>query len=145
MNDEATIPGWLRRLDHTADEGIQVDAPTFPALLERLAWGMFYLLVDLERVEPRTITRVDVEAPDREALVVRWLSELNYRHLSRKLLFSRFHVRRATRQKVEGEAWGEPLDPERHPLYTEIKAVTFHGLRVGREKGIWTAQVLFDV
>lgn len=138
-------PGWLKRLDHTADEGIAVRAGDLRALFERLAWGMFSILTDLERVEPREPTRVSVEAPDREALAVRWLSELNYLHAMRRVLFRRFDVRAASERRVEAEVWGEPIDPARHVVHTEIKAVTFHGLVVQCEGGIWTAQVLFDV
>lgn len=40
---------------------------------------------------------------------------------------------------------GETTAPGRHALLTEIKGVTFHGLRIERDGTGWQAQVLFDV
>jgi SHS2 domain-containing protein len=42
--------------------------------------------------------------------------------------------------------WGETLRPDRHLLKTEVKAVTYHLLRVteGRD-GVWQASVILDV
>jgi SHS2 domain-containing protein len=43
------------------------------------------------------------------------------------------------------EAAWEPYEAARHPLRTELKAVTWHQLRVTRENDAWTARVIFDV
>jgi SHS2 domain-containing protein len=40
---------------------------------------------------------------------------------------------------------GERLDPARHQIFTEIKAVTFHGMRLERGEKGWEAQIIFDV
>ena len=40
---------------------------------------------------------------------------------------------------------GEPLDPERHPIDTEIKAVTYHQLAIAQVAGRWQARVIFDL
>ena len=73
-------PAWLEELDHTADEGIIVQAATMPELFERAAWGMFSLIADLDTVQPVTRDTIAVEAGDVEALMVRWLSELVFQH-----------------------------------------------------------------
>ena len=43
------------------------------------------------------------------------------------------------------EAWGEPFDPDRHPLAHEVKAITYHGLFVRREGNGWAAEVIVDI
>jgi SHS2 domain-containing protein len=40
---------------------------------------------------------------------------------------------------------GEPIDLARHPIYTEIKAVTYHALGVEQRDGRWMATVIFDL
>ena len=40
---------------------------------------------------------------------------------------------------------GEPLDPARHPIDTEIKAVTYHQIAVEQVGGRWQARVIFDI
>jgi SHS2 domain-containing protein len=54
-------------------------------------------------------------------------------------------VKRVSDTALEGEIAGEAIDKRRHAVSGEIKAVTFHGLRVEERDGVWTAQVLFDV
>lgn len=39
---------------------------------------------------------------------------------------------------------GEPIDPARHALGVDVKAVTFHQLRFWREGGLWKAVVVVD-
>ena len=46
---------------------------------------------------------------------------------------------------MAGERDREPYDPERHPLRTELKAVTYHQLEVARDGDEWTGRVIFDV
>ena len=138
-------PAWLQWLDHTADELMAVEAPDLPTLFSRAAWGMFSLLTDLDQVRPLEAVTVSVEADDTPALMVRWLSELNFLHTCRLMVFSEFTVLEASAQRVVAEVRGEPIARARHPIHTEIKAVTFHGLRVKKQDGAWKAHVLFDM
>ncbi len=102
-------------------------------------------LYNPSKVEARDRDPVRVEADDREALLVRWLSEINRLHQVRHRVYCRFNVRKMSETAVEGEIGGEAIDRARHSVYGEIKAVTFHELRLAVEDGVWKAQVLFDV
>jgi SHS2 domain-containing protein len=142
------MPDWLREIDHTADIGIQVTAPDRDTLYARAAEGMFTVLTDLSAVQPRTEEPFTVTAPDAEALMVRWLSELNFHHSTTHRLFCEFDVE--VREEpdalvLEGRARGESIDLERHVVFTEIKAVTFHDLAVAESEGMWSVQVIFDM
>jgi SHS2 domain-containing protein len=46
---------------------------------------------------------------------------------------------------LEAEARGEPLDPARHRLLADVKAVTLHRLRVERTVRGWEASVVLDI
>jgi len=138
-------PVWLRPVEHTADAGLRVRATTLAGVFERAAWGMFALLGEPWTVRPVRRFRLEVRGPDREALLVRWLTELNYRHLTQGLFFSRFRVVAWSDRRLVAVAAGEKLDPDRHVVWREIKAVTFHQLRIARAGGEWEAQVLFDL
>jgi SHS2 domain-containing protein len=43
------------------------------------------------------------------------------------------------------EFQGEPMDPERHDLIVDVKAVTLHRLHVVKSDGRWTATVVVDI
>jgi len=142
-------PHWFREIDHTGDIGIQVTAPSLPQLFERAALGMFRVLTDLDTVQPSDATSIAVEGRDREALMVRWLSELNYRHTVDDVLYGAFEVD-AINETDDGftltaTARGEAIDPARHTVYTEIKAITFHGMEIQETDEGWSVQVIFDM
>lgn len=106
---------------------------------------MFSILASLREVSEGTAVRVEAEAEDREGLLVAWLSELLYKHESQKLIFRRFAVEELGEKKIRGKAWGEKIDPRRHQLAREIKAVTYHQLSLRERGGTWIAEVIFDV
>ena len=142
---EDVSPAWLKLLDHTADSGISVRAADLPELFARAAWGMFSLLTDLNTVKPQQTETVAVTAPDREALLVRWLSELNFRHVTQRVVFSEFHILELNDQRLVARVAGELIAPGRHIIHTEIKAVTFHGLRLEPVDGGWRTEIIFDL
>jgi SHS2 domain-containing protein len=138
-------PPWLRQVEHAADVCILVEAGSLPELFARAAWAMFSLLTDLSQVRPLQAQTVVAVAEDREELLVRWLSELNFRHVTRRELFCHFEVCEMSDKLIRAQVLGEKTDLERHVVHTEIKAVTFHQLRIEQRGQGWEAQVLFDL
>lgn len=74
MDAEHKTPEWLRFVDHTADAGIAVEAPGLARLFERAAYGMFSVITDLAAARATETSRISIDASDRVALLVRWLS-----------------------------------------------------------------------
>ena len=138
-------PDWLEYMEHTADEGIIVCAADLPTLFARAAWAMFTIIAELDAVVPAESLHVRVTAGDREALLVRWLSELNFRHATEHMIYSEFEVLQVSHDVLIATVRGEKIDPQRHRIHTEIKAVTFHGLEIAGEADELRARVLFDV
>jgi len=142
---ERTAPHWLEFLDHTADAGILVQAPNLKELFARAAWGMFSLVTDMDTIRLAERSRIRIEANDRPALMVKWLSDLNYRHVTEHRLFGKFAIVEIGEEWLLAEVHGERIDPTRHTIFTEIKAVTFHDLRLERDDQGWKTQIIFDL
>ncbi|MFB3890681.1 MAG: archease [Phycisphaerae bacterium] len=48
--------------------------------------------------------------------------------------------------KVTAELTGEPFDASRHEIHTEVKAITYHLLKVSQEQdGTWIGRVILDL
>lgn len=129
---------------HEADVGVRGIGPTPAAAFEAAALAMTAAVADLEAIRPRTRVIVAARAPDPELLLVEWLNALVFEMATRRMLFSRFAVR-ITGDRLEGEAWGEPVDAARHGPAVEVKGATYTALRVAEEDGAWTAQCVVDV
>ncbi len=131
--------------DHTADLGLRVRAPDLNTLFAEAAQALFAAIVDdLGTVNPIQEVNVELTGADREYLLFDWLKELLYCFDVQHLLFSRFKVN-VTNDGLTGAAWGEPLDRARHALAHEVKAITYHALKVERTADGWLAEVIVDI
>jgi len=131
--------------EHTADLGLRVRAADLNTLFAEAGEALFTAVVDdLDTVRPDRPVPFHLEGEDRDFLLFDWLRELLYQFESHGLLFRRFEVR-VTDQGLDATAWGEPYDPERHALTHEVKAITYHGLRVEPNAGGWLAEVIVDI
>lgn len=146
MVTRARDPGPLaREIEHTADLGLEVEAPTAAVLFERAGLAMVGLMVDLDAVEPRERVGIAVEGESLEELLHDWLQALLVRFGTDGFVPCEIEVEAVTDRRVAGTVAGERFDPIRHRLLTELKAVTWHQLAVRPRDGGWWARVIFDV
>ena len=136
---------WLEELDHTGDVGFLIRSGTLEGLFERAAQAMFRVLLDGDASGAPHELELEVEAPDLEALLVRWLSELNYLHQVDGWTFADFGVRLTGASSLRGVLRGDREGAAHHIVQTEIKAVTYHGLYIRRDGEQWAAQIIFDL
>jgi SHS2 domain-containing protein len=131
--------------DHTADLGLQARADSLAELLEALAEGLADVICPRGQVAAYKTVDLAVEAEDVEALTVDFLSAVLSAIQTRRFAVAACRVREADEARAAGELVGEPLDPGRHEVATEVKAVTYHMLRVAREGEQWTGRVILDL
>ncbi len=130
---------------HTADAGLRVEAEDVETLFADAGRGLFSLLVsNVDDVQPNVRREITVDGDDLEYLFFDWLSELLFIFEDQHLLFSQFDV---SLQKggLRGVASGEQIDRDRHRLEHEIKAITYHDLKVKRTDQGWIAEVIVDI
>ena len=131
--------------EHTADLGLRARAADPDALFADMATALFAAVVeDLSAVRPEQRVELEIAGTDLDYLLFDWLRELLVRFDADHLVFARFEVK-VGETGVSGVAWGEPLDPARHLLSHEVKAITYHDLRVEREADGWVAEVIVDI
>ena len=131
--------------DHTADLGLRIQAADLDTLFREAAEALFATIVDdLDSVKPIGRHDVSLTGNDREYLLFDWLRELLYRFDAEHRLFSKFDVK-VSDQGLTGTAWGEVYDPERHVLGHEVKAITYHELKVEKTGDGWLAEVIVDI
>jgi SHS2 domain-containing protein len=131
--------------DHTADLGLRVGASDLDTLFREAAEALIAILVDNPAaIEARVKLELHLEADDLAYLLFDWLREILYRFDGEGILLSRFDVQvRGTR--LIATAWGEPVDRTKHVLAHEVKAITYHGLRVEKTDDGWLAEVIVDI
>jgi SHS2 domain-containing protein len=131
--------------EHTADLGLRVRAADLDGLFAEAARALFSVIVeDLGTVEASQRIDVRLAGDDREFLLFDWLKALLYHFDAEHLVFCRFEANVGA-DGVAASAWGEALDRARHELGHEVKAITYHGLRVEQTADGWLAEVIVDI
>src|SRR5690348_15738658 len=126
--------------DHTADLGLRVRAPDLVMVFIDAARGLFSMIVrDPDTIRPVDAVSIELEAPALDLLLFDWLSELVYLYETRHLLLGEFDVQ-LSESHLTAIARGEPLDRTRHELEHEVKAITYHGLKVEQTSDGWLAE-----
>ena len=132
-------------IEHTADAGIRAYGKDLRELFINAAAGMFSLITNITCVKPARKIDIDLVASDKEELIHNWLSELLYQHIFHHMLLCQFHIEEIDEQTVKGHAMGERIDDTKHELIKELKAVTYHGIRIEKQDNYLTTQIIFDV
>jgi SHS2 domain-containing protein len=131
--------------EHTADMGLRVRAPDLPALFADAGRGLTSMIApNLDSIRPVRRIPLRVTGSRRDDLLFDWLSEILYLFESEHLLLSQFDVE-IDAEGARGTARGEPADESRHELEHEVKAITYHGLKVDETPDGWLAEVIVDI
>jgi SHS2 domain-containing protein len=131
----------FEEIEHTADLALRVRGTDLAQLLQHAAQGMLHLTAARTLPGQGKRLRVDLQAPDREQLLVMWLEELLYHMEMRSVAFSEFEI-----QVLEGlHLKAGMTEHEIESIGKHIKAVTFHKLQVISGPEGLEATVVFDV
>ncbi len=134
-----------RTFEHTADVGLEGRADRLGELFEAMGEGLADVICPRQSVKKQKTLQIRAESENVESLLVDFLGELLGLFNLEKFLISVVRVERIDETSVAAEVVGEPYDPARHELGDEIKAVTYHQLKVAREGDEWTGRVILDV
>ncbi len=154
-------PFGFEPVDHTADAAIRGWGRDLSELFAAMARGLFDVIARADSVETVRGRAIALRAETIDELLHDWLEALNTLHQVHGELYRDFDVRvedsahasdagephmaAAGRFLLRARAEGEPIDPTRHELRIEVKAVTWHDLSVRRTERGYEAYVLLDI
>jgi len=131
-------------INHTADIGIVAYGSDLSTLFHNAAAGMLSLMLkSVGRVHEVTRT-VNLEAEDNETLLIAWLNELLYIIYTEKLVLHGFDIV-VDRGRVTAQCAGQRLKQGGPAITREIKAATYHNLKIDYKEGMYSARIIFDI
>jgi SHS2 domain-containing protein len=131
--------------EHTADLGLRIRAADRTELFVEAARALFSVFVaNLDSVRCVEQRSYEVQGDADDYLLFDWLNELLYTYDTERLLLAQFDVE-LDDGRLRAVCRGELIDRSRHDLEHEIKAITYHGLRVERDGDGWLAEVIVDI
>ncbi|HZL97570.1 MAG TPA: archease [Terriglobales bacterium] len=106
------------------------------------------MVEEIGTVASREHREIAVAADGLDLLLFELLQELVYYKDAERLLLRVRDLRieeTGDGYRLRAEGWGETIDPDRHGLLADVKAVTLHRLVVERIPDGWRAVVVLDV
>jgi SHS2 domain-containing protein len=116
-----------------------------PELFATAGVALFDLLCRLDAIAEEERYELSGEADGVESLLVDWLNDLIFLFQGRRVVCRRFSFLEWSSEKYRAEAFGEPVDEDRHEPRDLVKAATYHGLSVMEGPAGLEARVILDV
>jgi SHS2 domain-containing protein len=138
-------PSKYRQIAHTADVAYRIRGDSLAEIYINAAHALMATMTDRRFLRAKESRHIEVEATDREALLVSWLNYLLYLYDVDGFLGRFFEIVELTDERLTARARGEAFDPERHVGKTAVKAATYHHLEITPRDHGWQATVILDL
>lgn len=132
-------------LEHPADVGIEALGRSLEEAFEFAALGLSSIIVERSSVEPSERRVVTLKGSDLENLLVLWLSEIVYLYDGEGFLISDAHITRLSGGELDASLEGERVDGSKHRLKMDVKAITYHQLKVEETAEGFIVRVFLDI
>ena len=137
--------GTFAYLDHAADVMIHLEASSLPDLFSTAGRALMEWMGPAPQASREFEEDIETEAEGYEELLVRWLQELLYIFHQKHAYLSEVLAIEITQSRITAtircRAWDESCDGD----FQEVKAITYHKLRVDRCGELWQADVILDI
>jgi SHS2 domain-containing protein len=131
-------------IEHTADIGIRVKGSDLEELFANTAVAMFEIMAEAKNQGAvKKEIKIKLKADNLEELFINWLNELLSLSAVKELIFSAFKIIKLDKNNLEASLMGSEI--KNYRINTEIKAATYHQLKLQEIKSGWQAEVIFDV
>jgi SHS2 domain-containing protein len=132
-----------------ADVAFEAEGESLVELFQQAALALTNTMVkDPEKIEAVVGKNIEVQAENPEMLLFNFLQELIFLKDAELLLFNRFEMQIFQRNAawlLRSKAQGDRVDPDRHELLADVKAVSLHQFQVLKTARGWRASVILDV
>lgn len=136
--------GW-EYFEVAADVGVHAWGLDVPTCFRQCALGVFNLIVPIDAVAPAESREAAAQGDSPESLLVNWVNELLFLHDIEGFVAHDVGRPRIDGGRIHGVVTGEPVDHDRHPRGTVVKAATFHGLALTHQPGRVSIRLILDI
>ncbi len=135
-------------VEHTADVAVWVYGGSLKELFTSAGLAMFSVLVAKKKNKTKaTLKEISFskKAETLEDLLKAWLDELLFYFSVQRLVLYRIKSFVCNENSLQAKILFDTFDEEHYEAKAEIKAVTYHELKVEKIRNKWRAHIIFDV
>ncbi|MBI2082218.1 MAG: archease [Deltaproteobacteria bacterium] len=132
-----------RLLDHTADIRLRIFGHNLRELFQNSVYALTDTLTDAKKVRTKVSRSLKIKGEGNDLLLHALLKEVLFLFDTKRFLTRRLVIKKLSDKILLVTLRGERLKD--HAIKTEIKAVTYHRLKVEKRRGRWIGEVVLDV
>lgn len=132
-------------LEHTADLKVRVRGNGLDDLFKNAGLAIFRICAEKQSIKEKNKHSFSIsqKAPGLDELFINWLNELLSLSAAKGVIFEDIEIHKLNEKELEAVAVGS--DIRNYKVNTEIKAATYHELKISKLGSGWQAEVIFDV
>lgn len=138
----------FRYIDHVSDSIVEAYGHTLCEAFEQSARALTNIMCDLSRVNPQTSINIKTSGFDQKSLLYNWLENVLLALLVDNLVLAEFNIRLRKYKgefRLHGICKGELFSRHKHDYKVEVKAITYHEMKILYRRGKWTIRFLVDL
>ena len=129
----------------SADYEFEATAPSVEELFGICGQATFAAMTEIEKVRHAEEIKFEVQAGTLEDLLFSFLSELIYIKDTQRLFLGKFDVAIDGRYHLTCRARGERIDENLHVIKTDVKAATYHQMKISKIDSGYYAHAILDL
>jgi len=131
--------------EHTADIGLRIKGSSLQELFKNAGLAIFQVSSRRQYVKDKKHTDIIIrqKSDSLDELFINWLNELLSISSAKGLIFHNIKVKKLENNNLEALITGSSI--ENYRVNTEIKAATYHQLKIEEKNGEYIAEVILDV
>ncbi len=136
-------------LNHTADIAIVAYGKSIEDLFESACLGWKFISLEIKDENFELSKKFLFSSLSNEELLIELLNELNFQLHTKKFVFLKINKLTLTKVnsliQLDVEVIGQKYNPTIHTIKEEIKAVTFHQVKIEDLNGLFQTKIIFDI
>jgi SHS2 domain-containing protein len=141
------MPFELTDIHTTADVGIRASGATLSELFRDTALGLLSVIGEPGEFKEERSLDINLTADSLEELYYDWLSEIVFYKDAQRFLPGRIQIIDLNEKDfaIKAVLYGETIDPSRHTLKVDVKAITHYCFKIEKDGLFWRGEVVLDI
>jgi SHS2 domain-containing protein len=129
----------------TADFEFEATADSLESLFTECGKAVFMAITDIGLIEAQVPVEFNISAESQEDLLFSFLSELIFLKDTKKMFFSEFDIEISGNNSLYCKAIGEPINQLKHQPRIDVKAATYHKMKIVKIDSGFMVRVILDL
>ncbi|OED29663.1 archease [Methanosphaera sp. WGK6] len=138
----------FKYFDTTADIGIEVKTNNLNDAYIQSTLATLNLITDIDKIKPIITKKIFIKSEDEYGLLYDWVTEILILLNSEDFMTSKYdiNIRKEDNYYIlEGTLSGDIYDTNRYNYKTEVKAITYHKMKISKEDNIYNIRFIVDI